>query len=364
MMSEKLITIPASVLAEKQKMSSDFIKKGATSGLVAGMFYGLYSTFLLYATQQGIWAEWYGPNIAGLSTFVIVYVLGALGSATNDTCSAIWTIIIAAGKGKLGDFFRCIKTKPGMVIMFSAIIGGPIASTAYVVALQMAGSIVIPITTIYPAIGAILARILFKQKLNVRMLFGIALCITAAIMIGSTSMGSDAPEGRLLGMLIALIGAFGWAIEGCIAGYGTTVVDYEIGIAIRQSTSGLTNLIILVPLMCALSGDIGISKEVIGGAFTSWPAMKIFLISGFFSVFAYSLWYKGNSMCGAALGMAANSMYCFWGPLFCWIILGGIFGQEGWTLPPIAWVAAVVMFIGILFVAMNPLDLLSKKGVE
>lgn len=78
-------------------------------------------------------------------------------------------------------------------------------------------------------------------------------------------------------------------------------------------------------------------------------------------MFAYSLWYKGNSMVGAALGMAASGAYSFWGPFFSWIILGVIAGRDGWTIPVIGWVAAVVMIIGIFTIAMNPLDLFRNR---
>jgi drug/metabolite transporter (DMT)-like permease len=247
------------------------------------------------------------------------------------------------------------------MMMLAALLGGPIASTAYIVALQMAGSIVIPITALCPAIGAIMARILFKQKLTPRMLLGIAICFIATLMIGGTGFLSDAPEGLLLGILIAFIAAFGWGLEGCIAGYGTSMIDYEIGITIRQCTSGLSNLIILLPIMGIMAGDIGLAPALVGQALASNDAMIWFVVSAFFAVFAYSLWYKGNSMCGAALGMACNGAYSFWGPFFCWLILGVFVGQEGWALAPIAWAAAIVMALGILIISMNPLDLFRKK---
>jgi drug/metabolite transporter (DMT)-like permease len=225
----------------------------------------------------------------------------------------------------------------------------------------MAGSIIIPITALCPAIGAVLGRVLFKQELNARMLVGVFVCVGASIMLGSTGMGGDAPEGRLLGCLIALIAAFGWGVEGCVAGYGTTLIDYEIGITIRQSVSGLSNLLILVPLMSMFAGDIGLAPKLIGDAVSSGPAIILFIVSGFFAMYAYSLWYKGNSMCGAPLGMACNGAYSFWGPFFCWILLGLFMGQDGWMLQPIAWAAAVVMFLGICLIAFNPVDLFKKK---
>lgn len=351
----------ASAVAAKKKLASDFFKKGLTVAILSGMCYGLYSAFLTLGMSKGVWADWYGANTAALSAFVITYMLGALGSAINDTISAIWCLGIAGFKGKVGDFFRTLRTKPGKVMIIAALIGGPISSTAYVVALQMAGSIVIPITALCPAIGAILARILFKQELNGRMMVGIGICFLASFMIGSTSLGGDAPAGMFLGICIAFIAALGWGLEGCVAGYGTSMIDYEIGITIRQVTSGLANLIILVPIFGYISGGgLGISTKLVGEAITSSPAMIWFIVSGFFAVFAYSLWYKGNSMCGAALGMACNGAYSFWGPFFCWLVLGIFAGQEGWALPPIAWAAAIVMFIGILIIAMNPYDIFRK----
>ena len=349
-------------IAAKKQLDSSFFKKGLTIAILSGVFYGLYTAFLTLGMSVGIWEEWYGPSSV-LSAFVITYMLGALGSAVNDTISAVWCLLLAVIKGKLGDFFRTLKTKPGAVMVVAALIGGPIASTAYVVALQMAGSIVIPITALCPAIGAILARILFKQELNGRMMLGIAICFLASFMIGSTGMGEEAPEGMLLGIVIAFIAAFGWGLEGCVAGYGTSMIDYQIGITIRQVTSGLSNLIILVPLFSIMAGDgIALAGQLIGGAFTSGEAMIWFAVSGFFAAITYSFWYKGNSMCGAALGMACNGTYSFWGPFFCWIVLGVIFKQDGWAIPAIGWVAAVVMMFGVLVIAMNPMDLFKKKG--
>ena len=351
----------ANAVAAKKKLSSKFFKKGITVAILSGMCYGLYSAFITLGMSNGVWGDWYGVNTAALSAFVVTFMLGALGSALNDTISALWCIGIAATKGKLGDFARTLKTKPGRMMMLAALLGGPIASTAYIVALQMAGSIVIPITALCPAIGAIMARILFKQKLTPRMVLGIAICFIATLMIGGTGFLSDAPEGLLLGILIAFIAAFGWGLEGCIAGYGTSMIDYEIGITIRQCTSGLSNLIILLPIMGIMAGDIGLAPALVGQALASSDAMIWFVVSAFFAVFAYSLWYKGNSMCGAALGMACNGAYSFWGPFFCWLILGVFVGQEGWALAPIAWAAAIVMALGILIISMNPLDLFRKK---
>lgn len=363
-MAEVSQKINAEAISAKNKLSANFLKKGISIALFSGVMYGFYSAFLTLAMTKGVWGDWYGANSAGLSALVVTFVLGALGSAVNDTCSAVWAMIYAGVKGKLGDFFRCLKTKPGAVMILAALIGGPISSTAYVVALKMAGSIVIPITALCPAIGAILGRILFKQKLNGRMLLGIGICMASSFVIGLQSVKGDAPEGMFVGLCIAFIAALGWGFEGCVAGYGTSMIDSEIGITIRQATSGISNLIILVPVFGIIFGDgVKLSTDLVIQAFTSGPAMFWFMLSGLCAFVSYMSWYNGNSMCGAALGMACNGTFSFWGPFCCWIVLGVIGGIDGWSLPPVAWVSAILMMFGILVIAMNPMDLFRKKEV-
>jgi drug/metabolite transporter (DMT)-like permease len=363
-MNEVKAVTNTSAIAAKNKLSSQFFKKGIIIALFSGLMYGFYSAFLTLGMSKGVWSDWYGVNTAALSAFAITYLLGALGSAVNDTCSAGWALLNVGIKGKFRDFIRTVNTKPGRIMILAALVGGPISSTAYVVGLQMAGSIVIPITALCPAIGAILGRILFKQELNKRMMSGIAICVLASFLIGSTSIAGNAPKGMFLGICIAFLAALGWGFEGCVAGYGTSMIDYEISITIRQVISGLSNLIILVPIFALMAGNISLSADLAVQAFSSGPAIIWFALAGFCAFVSYMTWYRGNSMCGAALGMACNGTYSFWGPFCCWIILGVFAGMKGWGLPPIAWAAAVLMVLGILIIAMNPLDLFRKKDIK
>jgi len=353
--------VDSSAVAAKKKLSSQFFKKGITIGLLSGLTYGMFSAFLTLGMSMGVWADWYGDNTAGLSAFAIVFIVGALGSAVNDICSAVWALINVGIKGKLGDFFRTINTIPGRMIMLAALLGGPIANVSYVVGIQLAGSMAIPITALCPAIGAILGRVLYKQELNKRMMLGIVICVSASVMIGSVGIGADSADSVILGLIIAFIAALGWGFEGVIAGYGSAMVDSEVGITVRQVTSGLANLFILLPILGIFGGSIMQPFSLAGQAFASSSAMIWFLVSGFFAFISFMWWYKGNSMTGAALGMATNGTYSFFGPLSCWLLLGVIFGMEGWELSMIEWAAATMMAIGIFVIAVNPMDLFKKK---
>ena len=357
-MTQVLSIQSSALIAAKLRLDSAFLRKGIVTAVLSGMFYGVYTAFMTLAMSKGVWSEWYGQN-SGLSAFAVMYLLSALGAATTDTCSAAWAVGIAAFKGKLGDFFRCVKTKPGLIMVAGAIIGGPLASTAYVVGLQQAGSIVVPISALCPAVGAILGRVLFRQELNSRMMLGIAVCFAASAMIGSTGLEEGAPANLFVGIFFGFVAALCWGIEGCICGYGTALIDPEVGITIRQVTSSISNLTILVPLFSAVAGVDAFG--MVSRVFMDGQAMPWFVVAGFGSYFGFMFWYKGNAMCGAALGMACNGAFSFWGPFFCWVVLGLFFGLEGWSMKPIAWAAAVVMVVGIFLIAMNPLDLLKKK---
>lgn len=220
-------------LSIKAHMDASFKRRGITFAVFSGIFYGLYTAFLTLGMSKGIWGEdWYGANISGLSVFAITYCLAALGSAVNDTISGIWALINVTIKGELGDFFRTLKSKPGAVMIVCALIGGPLASTAYVAALQMGGSIIVPICALNASFGAVIGHFVFKQEINARMIAGIILCLIAAGVIGGTSF-SEVGDAALIACGIALFCALGWGIEGAVAGFGTTLIDYNIGITIR-----------------------------------------------------------------------------------------------------------------------------------
>lgn len=347
----------------KKKMKSNFFKRGVSIALFSGISYGLYTALLIMGMSKGVWSDWYGINSTGLSAFVIIYLLAALGNAINDTCSAFWAVGNAIVQGKFKDLLKCLNSRPGRIIMVAAFVGGPIAGTAYVVALQMAGSIVVPISALCPAIAAVLGKIFYKQAINKRMALGIFICVSASFLIGSTGMNGGFSKTIFLGLLIALVAAIGWGFEGCVAGYASAMVDPQIGICIRQLSSGIANLFIVLPILGIMAGGLDISLNLTMQAFGSSSSMFWFMLSGLATFLTFMAWYAGNSMCGAGLGTACNGTYSFFGPFFCWLILGVMNGMEGWTLPMVAWIGAVIMMLGILIIAMNPLDLFKNKEV-
>lgn len=365
-MDAKTVTL----LTQRRKR---FAARGIAFAMASGVCYGLYTAFLTLAQTQGVWGDWFagaswGDGNPALNAFTITFVLAALAAGLNDLFSGVWSLVVCAKNRQLGDLWKTARTKPGIVMMLCAAIGGPFATICYVVALNAATAagnpgVIVPIAALNCAIGAILGRILFKQKLDGHTVAGVVVCLLAGGLIGGASFASMGP-GALMGCAFALLAAFGWGFEGCVAGFGTALIEYRIGIAIRQTTAGLLELLIVFPALMLLSGDSAGIGDLIGAAVSS-PSLAIFVVSGLFAMPAYSFWYKGNSMCGAALGMACNGMYAFWGPFFIWIIMGvlGVGGMSA-NYPPLSmiqWVGALIMVAGIFLIAVNPKSLFSRS---
>lgn len=347
-------------LKKKKLLDESFFKKGIILGLFSGITYGLYTAFITVAQNQGSWVDWWAGFDA--TAFLAIFILPTIAAALNDTCSGIWALVVTIKQGKFGDFLLTLKSKPGVMMVAAALVGGPIATTSYIIALSQAGPIATPVAALNVTAGALLGRILYKQQLGGRVIAGIAICLAASTMIAVPALTGEVEPGMVTGFVFALVAAFGWGLEGCIAGFGTAMIDSQIGITIRQCTSGLSQLIILIPVL-ALVGGVGLGEaySFVGAAISNWPWVLIFLVSGFFAYVSFASWYIGNSMCGAALGMALNGTYTFFSPFFTWVILGLFMGLDGYALAPIAWVAAIVMTVGIFVIAVNPIDFF-KKG--
>ena len=107
----------AAAVAARRAMKKSFQTRGILTAVSSGMVYGMYTALFTYAMAMGIWAVWYGEN-SGLSEFAVLFLLSALGAGLTDGCAAIWALIMAALRGKLGDFGRSFKTRRGLMLVF------------------------------------------------------------------------------------------------------------------------------------------------------------------------------------------------------------------------------------------------------
>lgn len=322
----------------QQKMNETTKKfriAGIRSGIVSGLFYGLYS-FVIMILQR------FDPIKSAVGILAAPFVMGAI----NDFLGGCVLLLAAIRNGKFKELGRTLATKPGKIMLLGYILGGPVANGAYLVGLYLAGAFAIPISATTAAFGALFSAIFLKQKLNMRVVAGMLMCVAGAVVINLVK-----PEGApnfTLGIILAVVAAICWGLEGTISSFGGAMLDSEVTVTLRQLVSGLIQMVIIVPII----GATGLFTATLTSPFLVF----LLLISGTLVGISYMEWYRSNAMVGTAIGMSLNITYAFWGVLLSVLFLGQ-------AITTTIVVGSLVIITGAILVTTNPLDFFRKDEV-
>ncbi|MBF0786411.1 MULTISPECIES: DMT family transporter [unclassified Streptococcus] len=309
-----------------------FRTSGIRSGAISGLFYGLYS-FLIIIVQG------FEPLASAVGILAVPFVMGAI----NDFLGGCALLLNLIRTGKFHELARSLATKPGKIMILGYILGGPVANGSYLVGLYLAGAFAIPISATTAAFGALFAAIFLKQKLNARVVGGMLFCIIGAVIINMVK-----PEGApnfTLGIILALVAAICWGLEGCISSFGGSLLDSEVNVTLRQLVSGLIQMVMIVPLIGA--------TDLFVNTLNSPLLIGLLLISGTLVGISYTEWYKANAMVGTAIGMSLNITYAFWG-----VLLSTLFLNQ--PITPTIVIGSVMIIVGAILVTTNPVDFFRK----
>lgn len=260
-----------------------------------------------------------------------------VSAALHDAICALILLIFMAMRGRLKDTWRAVHTRSGRAVMVAALLGGPIGMSGYLLAIDQIGAgYTAIISTFYPALGTALAVLVLKERMRPRQVIALAVAIGAII---ATSYTSTSVSGSALwGVLGALAAVVGWGCEAVILAWGMRddAVDNETALQIRETTSGLTYLVLVVPLGGALSST--------GQALTSPGAMGLVVLAAAAGTASYLFYYKAIDLLGAARAMALNISYSAWAVLFAFLL-------QSIVPAPIQIVLCVVILIGTVLAA-------------
>ena len=260
-----------------------------------------------------------------------------VSAALHDAICALILLIFMAMRGRLKDTWRAVHTRSGRAVMVAALLGGPIGMSGYLLAIDQIGAgYTAIISTFYPALGTALAVLVLKERMRPRQVIALAVAIGAII---ATSYTSTSVSGSALwGVLGALAAVVGWGCEAVILAWGMRddAVDNETALQIRETTSGLTYLVLVVPLGGALSST--------GQALTSPGAMGLVALAAAAGTASYLFYYKAIDLLGAARAMALNISYSAWTVLFAFLL-------QSIVPAPIQIVLCVVILVGTVLAA-------------
>ena len=260
-----------------------------------------------------------------------------VSAALHDAVCALILLVFMAMRGRLKATWRAIHTRSGRAVMVAALLGGPIGMSGYLLAIDQIGAgYTAIISTFYPALGTALAVLVLKERMRPRQVIALAVAIGAII---ATSYTSTSVSGSALwGVLGALAAVVGWGCEAVILAWGMRddAVDNETALQIRETTSGLTYLVLVVPLGGALSST--------GQALTSPGAMGLVALAAAAGTASYLFYYKAIDLLGAARAMALNISYSAWAVLFAFLL-------QSIVPAPVQIVLCVVILVGTVLAA-------------
>lgn len=310
-------------------------------GIIAGVAWALETVILGIALSMT-------PFV---STEQAIFLAPFVSTFIHDAFSAIWAAIYNGARGNLKKVWHAaFGTKGGKFVMLAAVIGGPVGMTGYVLAINyMGASIGAVASAIFPAIGAILAYFFLKEKMQwYRWVF------LFATLLGVYGL-SYSPEVQIkdfwLGIIGALMCAFGWGIEAVILAkcMQDPEVKDEYALQIRQTTSAIVYGAVLLPILHGW----GFTISLFSG--TGW-LLPVIALAAFFATLSYLCYYKAISQIGASKAMALNVTYAAWAIVFTVLILG----DTSVLTPQTILYSLVVLIFGIL-AAADFKELFSKK---
>lgn len=277
------------------------------------------------------------------STEQAIFLAPFVSTFLHDACSAIWSTIYNGVRGKTKNVWKAFCTKSGKWVVIAAVIGGPIGMTGYVMAVNyMGASIGAVASAIFPAIGTILAYIFLKEEM--KWYQWIFLIFTLIGVYGLSYSPELQIENFWLGILGALMCAFGWGIEAVILAKSLTdpEVTDEYALQIRQTTSALVYGVVILPVISGWGFTTKLFTPETG------LLLPTIAVAGLFATISYLFYYKAIAQIGASKSMALNVTYCAWAIVFTVLILG-----DTSVLTPLTILCAVVVLVCGIFAAAD-----------
>lgn len=302
------------------------------AGILAGVTWALETLILGIALAMSPFVT--TEQAVVLAPFVSTFI--------HDAFSAVWACSYNAIRGNLKNVWNALKTRSGIFVILAAVIGGPIGMTGYVLSINnMGASIGAVASAVFPAIGAVLAYIFLKEKMQ-----WYRWILLIATLLGVYGL-SYSPEVNItnfwLGFAGTLMCAFGWGIEAVILAKSMQdpEVTDEIALQIRQTTSAVVYAAIIIPAMKGWGFTVSLFTTG-----TGWLIPTIAL-AALFATVSYLFYYRAITQIGASKAMALNVTYAAWA-----IVFTVVFFRDTSVLNPVTILCALVVLIcGILAAA-------------
>lgn len=302
--------------------------KGYGSGVMSAIAWGLDTVLVGVILSMA-------PFI---NTEVAIVLAPFVSTFLHDLFSTLWMFLYMVCTRQVGKLFKALKTPSTKYVVLASILGGPIGMTGYLLSVKYIGpSYAATISSIYPAVGAVLAAIFLKERISKKGYVGLIISILGIALLGFSNNGGEA---NIIGFLFAGLSVLGWGAESVICSYG--MKDEEINpkqaLQIRQFISAVCSGLIILPLLKAYP----LVFEALKG-----NILWVIIITALMGTISYVCYYTAIHKLGPTRAMGLNITYVVWAMVFDKFLLG-----HDITIKMV--ICALMVMIGSFVVATQP----------
>lgn len=298
---------------------------GNTAGIFSGITWAMNTVLIGIALTLNPLGD---PYLAFFAPF--------LSNFLNDFFVFIWTTGALILRGKAKEIIPSFCSKNGVILIVAGILGGPLGMLFYILGVKYAGAAYASIiSSTYPVLGAIIARIFLKEKLPIKTYLGLILIIIAIIFIGYKPGSLAVDKSHLsLGLLFSFLSALGWGIQGVFLSWGMKkeTISQHMTLVITVFSSLVVDVVIILPIIGALK-YVGITVFSHSGL--------IAFIAAAIGAFSTYLYYVSVHKIGPSRAMGLNITYGLWA-----VVLQVLFMHNKMDYKLL--LAAILIIIGVI----------------
>lgn len=350
-MEKQGILTPQEAL-DKRKIR--FAAIGFVWALIAALTWAFQGN--LMGVAGGMW-----PFAAAGYSVMTIAVASIVTSGLHDFFAGIWLFFMNIGTGRsLKETGRLLSTKIGTVMLLAAFFGGPMATGAYLVGVNLCGvTYAAAIGGTSPIVGAIIGRLIFKEQMKSRVWFGIIAAVIGVLIVSYSPPSGDHPY-FVIGLLFAVFSSVGWGLEGVCAVYAADMTDSSTACGIyRTFGSAIMTFAVLVPIFGLLAGNAGTGFHILAQAFSAVTPVIWIAIAAIAGGLSYVSIYNAFPRTGVGRSLTVNVTYTLWS-----IPVGFLFAALGfsdYSISGRAIIGCIVIFLGVALVIANPKELVKLR---
>ena len=259
-------------------------------------------------------------------------------------------IVWMAVTGKIKEYLNMLRHphRDCMFYLASAMMGCVGEPIIYYTGSLLDSAFVTAMTMFYPLVGALMARLWYKEIIPRMCWMGLAFVFGGCFILYFPLAFDTSGSVFVLFVIAGILVGIDWGVEGAFAARAQDTTDSSVGVAVRYTYEAVLWVVILVA-----SAVIAPQLDLVGHiphTVASPDILFILLLAGCLT-FDYLGWYKSFALCGVCCGLAVTDISGYVAAIVATTV----------TLTVPSWptvIACVITLVGVFVIYTSGKDIL------